>query len=319
MEEQGRILSQSGGLYRVAVGDESILCFAKGAFRKQGLSPVSGDLVVIDREEPIERKEKDRGARGVIRQILPRKNVLIRPPLANLDTLFLVAAVREPEPAYLAIDKLLAIATHNDIRVIPVFTKKELDPHRAQELVSIYRKAGFEAVAVSNPDREETKQILYPLIEPGSVCAMAGASGVGKSTLINTLFPALSAETGSLSEKTQRGRHTTRQSTLYDISGILGVDRITYVADTPGFSLLDFDHFFFMEREDLAFSFPEFVSHLGSCKYTKCTHRTEDGCRILEEVHCGNISLSRHESYVSLYEELSRTKAWDLGKKKTKR
>ncbi len=318
MEEQGRILHVSGGLYAVETSEDVVLCFAKGAFRREGLSPVAGDLVLIDREEKIGEKELSLGARGVIRQVLPRQNVLIRPPLANLDTLFLVAAVKEPEPVLLSIDKLLTIARHNNIHAILVFTKKELAPKRAEALCTLYRKAGFLAFAVSNLEEEESRRLLYPCIQ-GSICALAGASGVGKSTLINTLFPFLSTETGTLSEKTQRGKHTTRQSTLYNISSLIQREEKTYVADTPGFSLLDFERFFFMEKEDLAFSFPEFEPLLGCCKYTKCTHQTEDGCRIIKEVVEGNIAPSRHESYCTLYRELSKTKAWELDKKKTRR
>ncbi len=318
MKEQGRIISLSGGLYTVKTENDTLCCFAKGAFRKSGISPVAGDLVLIDLEEKIGQKEMEKGARGVICDILPRKNVLIRPPLANLDTIFLVAAVKDPEPVLLSIDKLLAIARHNDIDAVLVFTKKELDPERADKLCSLYRNAGFAAFAVSNLEQEETKRLLYPCIN-GKICAVAGASGVGKSTLINTLFPHLATETGTLSEKTQRGRHTTRQSTLYDISSLLEKNEPSYVADTPGFSLLDFDRFFFMKKEDLEFAFPEFEKLLGTCKYTKCTHQTEDGCKILEQVNEGKIAESRHMSYCALFRELGKTKSWELDKKKTKR
>ncbi|MBR5296185.1 MAG: ribosome small subunit-dependent GTPase A, partial [Clostridia bacterium] len=306
MNEQGRIISISGGLYTVKTETDTISCFAKGAFRKNGISPIAGDLVLIDFDEKISQKEKEQGARGVISEILPRKNALIRPPLANLDTIFLVAAVKDPEPVLLSIDKLLAIARHNDIEAVLVFTKKELAPERADELCDLYQKAGFSAFAVSNLEEEETKRLLYPCIK-GTICALAGASGVGKSTLINTLFPCLSTQTGELSEKTLRGKHTTRQSTLYDISDLLGQNEPSYVADTPGFSLLDFDRFFFMEKEDLAFAFPEFEELLGTCKYTKCTHQTEDGCKILEQVNEGKIAKSRHQSYLALFQELSKT------------
>lgn len=318
MKEEGRILSLSGGLYTVKTKNDSLLCFAKGSFRKQGISPVAGDLVVIDTDEKIGNREKEQGARGVIEEILPRKNVLIRPPLANLDTLFLVAAVKDPEPVLLSIDKLLAITRHNNIQTVLVFTKKELDPARSEELCSLYRKAGFSAFAVSKLEEEETRALLYPCIQ-GNICALAGASGVGKSTLINTLFPFLSTETGTLSEKNQRGKHTTRQSTLYDISSLLNREETVYVADTPGFSLLDFDRFFFMEKEDLAFAFPEFEPLLGTCKYSKCSHQTEDGCKILAEVECGAIAKSRHDSYLTLLKELNKTKSWELDKKRTRR
>ncbi len=317
MTETGRILSLSGGLYTVKTENGIVFCSAKGSFRKENTSPVAGDLVLIEREETA-KNDSDGNDQGRIDEILERKNVLIRPPLANLDTLFLVAAVKDPEPSLISIDKLLAIAKHNGIHAVLVFTKKELAPEKADALCKTYQKAGFPAFAVSKLEEEETRSLLYPAIR-GTVCALAGASGVGKSTLINTLFPFLSAETGVISEKTSRGKHTTRQSTLYDISHILNKEEPIYVADTPGFSLLDFERFFFMEKEDLAYAFPEFEEHLGTCKYTKCTHRTEEGCRIVEAVRDGRIATSRHESYQVLYDELSRTKAWEKDKKKTRR
>ena len=193
--EEGRILSLSGGLYTVKTDRDTILCFAKGSFRRGDTSPTPGDRVEITREEGIGKKETSLGARGLITRILPRKNVLIRPPLANLDTLFLVAAVKEPEPVLLSIDKLLAIAMQNDIQAVLVFTKKELNPKRAEELVLTYQKAGFPAFAVSKLEETTTKELLYPCID-GTVCAMAGASGVGKSTLITPFSPALPQKRG---------------------------------------------------------------------------------------------------------------------------
>ncbi len=318
MEEKARIISLSGGLYTAQTDRDKVFCYAKGSFRKEGLSPVAGDLVLLERETKESDQAEQKDARCLITKILPRKNILIRPPLANLDTLFLVVAVKNPEPDLLSIDKLLAIARHNGINAVLVFTKKELDPARADELTSLYQKAGFCAFAVTRAEQEITRELLYPAIR-GHVCALAGASGVGKSTLIHTLFPTLSPETGNVSEKTQRGKHTTRQSTLYEISHLIGSKERVYVADTPGFSLLDFQRFFFMEKEDLAFTFPEFDPYLGQCRYTKCTHQTEDGCRILEEVKKGEIAPSRHESYCTLFCQLAKTKSWEVEKKKTRR
>ncbi len=318
MEEQGRILSLSGGLYTVKTDSDTLLCFARGAFRRERIHPVVGDLVVIDREANVSAEEKKRGARGLITKILPRKNVLIRPPIANLDTLFLVASVKDPEPSTVNIDKLLSICVHHGIKPVLVFTKKELDTKASEALTKLYRNAGFDAVCVTKEEVEICRELLYPLLE-GQICALAGASGVGKSTLANFLFPFLSAETGCLSEKTMRGRHTTRQTTLYEVTSVLNKEEPVYIADTPGFSLLDFERFFFMEKSDLVFSYPEFTAHLGHCKYTKCSHRTEDGCKILEAVRCGLIAESRHSSYRELYAELEKTKDWELDKKKTHR
>lgn len=315
IQKEGRVLSVTGGLFAVKCEEKTVYCSAKGIFRKEKISPVAGDLVLIESEEsPTEENREE----GVIAKILPRKNVLIRPPLANLDTLFLVAAVKDPDPVLLSIDKLLAIAKHNEIEVVLVFTKKELDEEKAAKLCDLYRKAGYSAFAVTSLEQEETRALIYPCIK-GKICAVAGASGVGKSTLLNTLFPFLSAETGALSEKTQRGKHTTRQSTLYDISSLIASEKEVYVADTPGFSLLDFERFFFMKKEDLPFSFPEFEPFLGKCKYTKCTHQKEDGCKIVEAVEKGEMAKSRHESYCTLYRDLNKTREWETDKKKTRR
>ena len=315
MKKTGKILSCVGGLYTVLSGGERYACYAKGQFRVAKVTPTAGDDVEFEEAEGSRLGER-KGAHGReeygrIETVLPRKNVLIRPPLANLDRLFVVAAVRDPAPSLLSVDKLTAIAKHNGIETDLVFSKTDLDPDAAPSLSDAYRKAGFFTVEVNFLDPDKARELLLPRLTPGSVSAFAGASGVGKSTLINTLFPSLGMETGSVSRKTQRGRHTTRQSLLFDVSADLGYSEPTFLADTPGFSLLDFQRFFFMEKEDLPFAFPEFAPYLGKCRYTKCTHTCEDGCRILEAVREGGIAPSRHESYRALYDELKDQRAWE--------
>lgn len=297
----GRIVSLSGGHYSVLTEQGTYLCTARGSFRRKEESPLTGDLVQILPDEGVDLT-------GVITEVFPRKNALVRPPLANLDVLFLVCAVKTPEINLENLDKLCAIATHNNMEAIPVFTKSELDPDRAQALVALYREAGFAAEAVSRDEPEEARQKLLPHLA-GKLSALAGASGVGKSTLIHCLFPALSPEVGSVSEKSQRGKHTTRVTTLYPLVDY-GVAEGGFLADTPGFSMLDLERFFFMEKEDLPFAFPEFRQHLGQCRFTKCSHRTEDGCRILAEVEAGRIAPSRHASYRALYDALSLHDPW---------
>lgn len=315
MELTGRVLSCVGGLYTVQNDEGSFHCYAKGSFRAAAVSPVAGDLVAFEKGEgsevdaslSVSKKEY-----GLILRILDRKNLLIRPPLANLDQLFIVAAAANPEPNILGIDKLCAIAVHHEIRPILVFNKCELDPEGAFRLAEIYRGAGFDAFALHHGDPEQTRRALLPYLESG-ISAFTGASGVGKSTLINTLFPDLVLQTGSVGEKSHRGRHTTRQSTLFAVPGM----KDAYIADTPGFSQLDFERFFFMEKEDLAFNFPEFTPYLTKCRYTKCTHLTEDGCAIIGAVAGGGIAKSRHESYKTLFGELKDQHAWQ--KKPTRR
>ncbi len=321
MLQTGRILSCVGGLYTVENARGRFLCYAKGNFRIGTTTPVAGDFVEFEEAEgcAVESRKAHvkREEYGKICKVLPRKNHLIRPPLANLDLLFLVLAVKDPLPSLFTLDKLCAIACHNKIRVVVVCNKSKLDPEKAGEIVSIYRKVGFPAFSTDFSDPEATRKKLLPCIQKGSLCAFTGASGVGKSTLLNALFPELAVETGSISQKTARGKHTTRQSLLFDISASLGVPEKTYIADTPGFSLLDFQRFFFMEKEDLPFAFPEFEPYLGACKYTKCSHTTEEGCKILAAVQSGVIPSSRHESYCQIYSELKSQNSWE--KKSTHR
>ena len=306
MEREGIILSHSGGHYTVLSEGERILCTARGGLRRRDEGPLTGDNVSLIRED-------GEAAVGVITGVMPRKSVLVRPPVANLDTLLLVSAVREPEINPENLDKLSAVAVHKKIRAVMVFTKAELDPPLAGELTKLYRAAGFAAESVSRDDPEAAREKLLPYMA-GHISALAGASGVGKSTLIHLIFPALAPETGSISEKSMRGRHTTRVTTLYPL-GDLGVEAGGFLADTPGFSMLDPEKFFQMEKEDLPFAFPEFAPFLGACRFTKCTHRTEDGCRILEEVRAGRIDPGRHRHYKALYDEMDARDPW---KKKSK-
>ena len=294
MELKGRILSLSGGHYTVSVDGKNYLCTARGSFRRRDDAPVTGDVVSI-------LPESD-GA-GVITAVLPRRSVLIRPPLANLDTLFVAVSMRSPRDDPANLDKLSVIAAHRGIETVPVFTKSELDPARAEDLTKLYRAAGFAAETVSRDDPEEAREKLLPKMA-GRVSALTGASGAGKSTLIHLLFPTLTPAVGAVSEKSQRGRHTTRVTTLYPLAD-LGIEEGGFLADTPGFSMLDLNRFFGVEKEDLPYCFPEFRSYLGTCRYTKCTHRTEDGCRILDAVRDGVIAPSRHEAYKSLYDEIA--------------
>ena len=294
MELQGRILSLSGGHYTVLTDNRRFLCTARGSFRRTEEAPITGDLVTILGEED---------GTGVILRVSPRKNVLIRPPLANLDALFVAVSVKTPRDDPANLDKLSVIAEKNHMETVPVFTKSELDPQRAKELTERYRKAGFDAVSVSRDDPEQARALLLPKMK-GRVSALTGASGVGKSTLVHLLFPALTPQVGSVSEKSQRGRHTTRVSTLYPLSD-LGVADGGFLADTPGFSLLDLKRFFAVEKEDLPFYFPEFKDLLGACRYTKCTHRTEEGCAILKAVESGAISPERHAAYRAFYDEIA--------------
>ena len=297
----GRIVEGVGGLYTVRCEVDGeikmISCRAKGSFRHEGITPLVGDNVALD----ISAGESN----AVISEILERKNSLIRPPMANLDCVFVAMAAAKPAPMLDMTDKLISILEHNDIEPVIVIEKCELDRERAEEIKAIYEKAGYRAFALSCETGEGIEEIESFIATRRGILALAGASGVGKSTLLNKLFPTLSLGTGSVSRKTERGRHTTRAVTLHRISEEL------YFADTPGFSMLDFERFDFFDLEDLPLSFREINERIGECRYTKCTHRKEDGCAIVEAVKSGDISKSRHESYVMLYEILKNKHKWD--------
>lgn len=300
-EPKGRIIRSTGGLYTVDTGDGTIACRAKGAFRHDGQKPLAGDVVTL------------RGNKGeyAVAQIHERKNSLIRPPLANLDYLFVVVAAASPDPILLTVDKLISIAEFNSIEPVVVITKHDLDSAVADELAQIYIKCGF-TVFVTSPENG-SDEVLGFIKEncKDSIIAFAGNSGVGKSTLMNALFPTLSLETGDVSHKTERGRHTTRAVELYALCELLDLDDATgYAADTPGFSMLDFVRFDFYRKEDLPGTFREFDRYIGECRYTKCTHTVEDGCAILAAVKEGEIPPSRHESFRALYADLKDKKDW---------
>ena len=236
----------------------------------------------------------------MIEEILERKNALIRPPMANLDTLYAVIASAKPAPVLETVDKLLAIAEHNAIRVALVITKQDIDSTAAEAYAEIYRRVGIPVFLLSTLTGcgiEELRLDVAEQMKGGAIAALTGASGVGKSTLLNCLFPELALTTGEISRKIERGRHTTRHVELYPTQGG------GFLADTPGFSLLDFAHFDFFDLEDLFDSFREFAPYRGECRYSDCTHTGEGvaECAIARAVSEKIIPESRHESYRTLY------------------
>lgn len=304
MQIQGRLMGSSGGLYEIQTDtEERLFCRAKGVLRHDAQTPLVGDRVVIQQD--------DKG-NHVLADILPRKNSLIRPPLANLTLLFVVIPTAKPAPDLFTVDKLTAIATYHGIEVLPIISKAELDPLRAQEIAKIYRTVGFPVFVTDSTKglgidvlRETLAKKLRPTEDSMPICAFAGASGVGKSTLLNALFPSLTLSTGEVSRKISRGRHTTRAVTLYE------TEYGGLVADTPGFTMLDFVRFDFFGKEDLPYTFPEIERELGGCRYTKCTHTKEEGCAILAARRAGRIPESRHASFCALYDVLKNKHDWD--------
>ncbi len=301
-KETSIIIKGVGGLYTVRHSDGStVACRARGSFRHDGITPLVGDRVTLfeDGEQGI-----------VIEEILERKNSLIRPPMANLDCIFVTMAAASPTPILTTIDKLTAIAEHTGIEPIIVVTKAELNPTYAEELRALYASCGFSAFAVSAVENTGIAELQAYIREnlSGKIAAFAGASGVGKSTLLNRLFPHLALSTSEISRKIERGRHTTRQVELFALSE---GENCGYIADTPGFSMLDFERFDFMDCEDLPLAMREFVDRIGQCRYTKCSHTKEEGCAIVDAVRRGEIPKSRHESFCELHAILKAKKKWD--------
>ena len=295
-KKTGKIVKGVGGKYTVKCGDELFSARARGVFRHEQISPEVGDNVTLRIEE---------NGDAYIEDIAERKNLLIRPPMANLDYMFITAAAAKPAPIPATLDKLSAICVHSDIIPIFVITKCDLDRENGEKLAALYRKSGFTVFTLSAEDKDGIDELSRFLEEnmAGKTAAFAGASGIGKSTLLNALFPSLALATGGISEKIARGKHTTRHVELFEVYGGM-------LADTPGFSMLDFMRFDFMKASDLAYAFPEFEEHLGNCRYTKCTHLCEDGCAIVEALNEGRIEKSRHDSYVELFNILKDKKDW---------
>ncbi len=302
MEYRGKLIKGLGGLYTVMLDDGStVTCKARGVFRHDSMKPTIGDDVILTDDGGL-----------VISEICERKNSLIRPPISNVGVIFITFAAAEPEPQLLNIDKLTCIATHCGIRPVITVTKADIAPERADELAEIYNRAGFKTFVSGNDVGavNEIREYLHNECKDVISC-FAGASGVGKSTLMTSLFPELQLQTGEISAKISRGKHTTRAVELYSLSELFGDGTRGYIADTPGFSLLDFVRFDFFDKEALPDTFPEFENYLGGCRYTKCTHLCEDGCAVCEAVLRGDISKSRHESFVSLYHDLKGKNKWD--------
>ena len=288
----GIILKGIGGFYYVEAANTIYECKARGIFRKRNNSPLAGDNVRISIPSD---------GFPAIEEIYPRRNSLRRPPLANIDTLVIVCSTVDPTPNTIVIDKMTAAAVDNDIEPVIVISKSDLKS--GTELADIYRKSGFRVFEYSSNDKNSALEIR-PIFKD-KITAFAGNSGVGKSTLLNTLYPQLSLDTGEISEKLGRGRHTTRTVELYKLDG-------GYIADTPGFSTVDIERFNMIEKDNIQYCFPEFKDYLTKCKFTSCSHTCEKGCCIIDAVNRGEIPESRHKSYVAMYNEVKDIKKWQL-------
>lgn len=288
----GRIVRSLSGFYDVQTPDGVVTCRARGILRKQGVTPLTGDMAEITVEK----------GKGMVEAILPRKNHFIRPAVANLDAMVIFAANVNPITEPYLIDRVAAIAGDQGVPVYLCVNKCDLDP--AQELVRIYTHAGIPVLRTSAETGEGVDQMRELL--RGKLTAFTGNSGVGKSSILNRLCPRLNLPTGAVSEKLGRGRHTTRHVELYP----LGED--TYIADTPGFSSFDTDQMEVILKENLQYAFPDFGSYIGSCRFDDCTHRKEPDCAVRAALEAGAIEKSRYDSYLKLYEKAEQIKLWEL-------
>lgn len=302
-EKYGKVVKGLGGLYEVRIEENGsvsrLACRAKGVLKREEEKLLIGDNVIVS----IDDSTPD-GV--VISSVDERKNSLIRPPLANLDYLFIVFAAAKPSPVIETVDKLIAIAVHNNITPVVVITKSDLQSEAAEEYAAIYRLVGVPTFVTSSEAGEgiaELKAYIKQNVKEGKTSAFAGASGVGKSTLMNALFPGLTLATAEISRKIERGRHTTRHVEIFDID-----DSATtgFLADTPGFSLIDFARFDFFSLDELLPTFPEMLPYLGKCRYADCAHVGEgiDECAVARAAAEGKIAPTRLESYRSIYRVL---------------
>ena len=285
MTAEGLIIKAISGAFYVQTPDAILPCKARGIFRKRGIAPVAGDHVRIEDDSIVE--------------ILPRKNELVRPKAANIDLALMTVSTVQPVPNSYVLDKLITICEFKKIEPIIILTKTDLKKDDA--FSAIYKNAGFTVIQTGEgiENREEILSIMR-----GKVSIFIGNTGVGKSTLLNRLFPDLDLRTAAISDKLGRGRHTTRQVELYPVPGG------GYVADSPGFSSVELEAYEPIRKEELADCFREFKPYLGKCQFIDCSHRKEKGCAILEAVKEGKISMSRHESYIMLYEEAMQVPDW---------
>lgn len=291
---EGRLIKGIGGFYYVETADAVYECKARGIFRQKKITPLVGDLVSITVNE--------RGE-NTIDELKNRKNFLVRPPLANIDRLFIVASSISPSINMLVLDRLIAIAEYKGIEPIIVFTKSDLDDGY-KKYNDIYLSAGFKTIVCNNKNGDGAQEVAALL--KNHISAFTGNTGVGKSSLLNSIDSSLSLNTGETSKKLGRGRHTTRHCELFKVAG-------GYVADTPGFSTVDFEKSEKIMKDKLPYCFREFEPYLTECKFlNNCSHINDKGCAIVNAVEKGIISKERHNSYIELYNEVKDIKQWQM-------
>lgn len=293
LKMSGMIVKALGGFYYVDLPNGEIECRAKGAFRKEKVSPLVGDVVYVEMTDD---------NKGYIVEIQPRKNTLIRPPLANIDHLVLVVSTVDPLPNTVVLDKLIAICEYKQIQPVIAITKTDLK--QADDIVEIYTQAGFKVYTLSTLTQQGVSVFKENLGQ--GITVFTGNSGVGKSSLLNALDSRFSIKTAEISQKLGRGKHTTTHTQLYKIT------EHAYIADTPGFSTVEVDKFEIIMPNELQHCFREFGSFLSNCQFRGCSHTCEKGCAVLEAVKQGKIHASRHTSYLGMYADSKNIKHWEI-------
>lgn len=290
--EDGLIYKALSGFYYVEAAGETIACTARGRFRHDQIAPLVGDRVQFERTG---------AGQGIVTEILPRRNVFTRPPLANLDQMVIIASAAIPVTDPYLIDRMTVIAEASNCDSVICLNKADLD--RADSLFEIYATTGYKVLRTSAESGEGLDALREAI--SGRISAFTGNSGAGKSSILNALAYHLNIAVGDVSVKLGRGRHTTRHVELFRLPGG------TVVADTPGFSAFDTEKMAQMDKSSLAALFIEFVPYLGRCRFTDCAHVKEPGCAVLDAVAAGIIHSSRHNSYVQLYDLASKQKPWE--------
>lgn len=290
---QGKIIKGIAGFYYVYTNSGLIECKARGIFRKDGIKPLVGDNVEIELVDEADHT-------GNIVKILPRKNALIRPACANVDQSLVIFAIVKPDPNYNLLDRFLISMEKQNLPSVICFNKKDIASKEEQdELLAAYSGCGYKVLFVSGAKNQGVEEIRSCLT--GKTTVAAGPSGVGKSTIINALYPKANMETGEISRKIERGKHTTRHAELFALS------EDTYLMDTPGFTSLSLGD---MEKEELQGFYPEFARYEKDCRFGGCAHLSEPVCGVKDALDRGAISRVRYGNYSILYEELKNRKKY---------